>query len=504
MNQESVNNLSRLYYHANTLFKIDKSYEEIIKTPEERIDFLRSIIKNLKELKEGKEKDKLIDYLETNIEMINENPNEGLSLSPEYIKYYDYKEKAPSKEEIEIFFKLLEVNLKSFKEKSNFNFEIPLSEIYDGVSEKLSIKSHNIVHMLGLTKTNKDSIQESILEEIKQENNINEILTPEEGIKLIIDNFEEYKNKYIAFTEKVKKWEEEYKNQRKVNIDENDYIIRDNTYKKAYEKQFGKKYIYFNQNIAKLISYFNFLNFNNLNEIIVDFEDIEMHNKRNHSRKLDKTKPDVFLASYNIEKYEETYIKSLAGEEDASIVSLIGFKTNGYEVAQTTPDNDEILLEGEANTQMQTSVMTLNDDFYRFSHYFIIDLIKEDGKPVYMSNPKQKIIFNISHGREEEAQKLKNSLNKLNNEWMDYLKDSIKNEPNHKIKLVIKLKNNGDQVTTPANVENLRLAALRKYMEKIKKFEIELNHKKYNYIKKKDKIENHIDEEETNSNHKHR
>ena len=153
---------------------------------------------------------------------------------------------------------------------------------------------------------------------------------------------------------------------------------------------------------------------------------------------------------------------------------------------------------------MQTSVMTLNDDFYRFSHYFIIDLIKEDGKPVYMSNPKQKIIFNISHGREEEAQKLKDSLNKLNNEWMDYLKDSIKNEPNHKIKLVIKLKNNGDQVTTPANVENLRLAALRKYMEKIKKFEIELNHKKYNYIKKKDKIENHIDEEETNSNHKHR
>ena len=47
MNQESVNDLMRLYNHAKTVFKIEKSYEEIIKTPEDRIFFGNLSLLNL-------------------------------------------------------------------------------------------------------------------------------------------------------------------------------------------------------------------------------------------------------------------------------------------------------------------------------------------------------------------------------------------------------------------------------------------------------------------------
>lgn len=501
MNQESVNDLTRLYNHAKTVFKIEKSYEEIIKTPEDRIFFLRSIIKSIKDVKEGKEKDKLIKWLDKNIENINKDKKNGIDIPNKYIEYYDYIEKAPSIEEIEMYFKILKINIESFQKKSNYNFEIPLSELYTKVTEKLSIEPHNIVHMLGLTKTKKDSIQESILEEIKKEYNIDKTLTPEEGIKLISENFEEYKNKYINFAEKIKRWEETYKKQKGVKIDENGYIKRDNKYKKAYEKEFGKKYIYFNQNLAKLISYYNFLNFYNLNEIVVDYEDKETHKKRNNSRETKKIKPDVFLASYNIEKYDETYMESLAGKEDTPIVSLVGFKTNGYEIAQTNPNIDKkIELSGNACTQMQTSVMTLNDEYYRYSHYFFIDLITEGGKPIYISDPKQKIIYDISHGREKEAENLKESLINLNTEWKECLKDIIKKEPNYKIAVVLKLREDGSQVSVPAPMTNDKLDILRKYLEKLKGYEIKLNHKRFKYIRINEKLKDYKKEKK----HKHR
>ena len=194
-------------------------------------------------------------------------------------------------------------------------------------------------------------------------------------------------------------------------------------------------------------------------------------------------------------------MESLAGKEDTPIVSLVGFKTNGYEIAQTNPNIDKkIELSGNACTQMQTSVMTLNDEYYRYSHYFFIDLITEGGKPIYISDPKQKIIYDISHGREKEAENLKESLINLNTEWKECLKDIIKKESNYKIAVVLKLREDGSQVSVPTLMTNDKLDILRKYLEKLKGYEIKLNHKRFKYIRINEKLKDYKKEKK----HKHR
>ena len=508
--------ISYLYQHAQTYISLDHSFNDVMNTPEDRIAFLTEIIDKLDNIQDIERKNNLIIYLEKNIEIINETPNAGLIIDSKYVTNYDKQETIPTKEEIEVFFKILKKDLEIFMKKSTYKLEVPLSELYKGVSEKLTIKPHNIVHMIGLTKTHQDSLQENLLEELKTDHNIEGIITPEEGVKLILDNFETYKQRYIKYINEMRQWDENYKKTHPKDFDENGITKskkQEEKYKNEFRKKFGKKFIYFNQNYAKLISFYNFTNFNNLNEIIVDYETNEMHNIRINNGKIRKEAPDVYLASYDISNYYDSYKETLAGGKEEKNVSLTCFSTDGFERTQENIEQNiempNITFDGTSKSQIEASVYELNNEYYRYSHYFFIDIIKEDDAPKYISNAKQKIVFYENHKRYAEADNLFNKLDELNHKWENYLLNYLKKQPiDTKDKRYFKMSSDmqGHRIKA-TDIFSKQLA--QDFLEKIGKIKKDSNIFKKNTIKIEDrkkiigKLRKKEDEIDDN-HHKHR
>lgn len=330
---KKINDIFKALYESENIYIIPKhSFSEIMESNESRIDYLNHLFDKIanNELSEEccilfKEN---IDFLHSF--MIGDY-NSELTIPQ---KYFDDKETCliiPKEEDLEYLFKLIEANKKMYEalyKNKKIMIELPKNSFNQNMIRVLEIEEYNLAHLLGLTDSepqpdpNKNILKKYFVDHIK--------------------NTEQYGDR---ISERLLNWilREEGKNElRMINKITIDFICEDkkkypNTYdtngnikQKSLEKfkirfkeanGFDFPIIKFSRYITKCINSLNFLNMNNIFQIILDYNAPEGKNDEK----------DIFIVNSPI---------SLISRE---IKEYIDLNNKIFDIMDKYANNDEIL-----------------------------------------------------------------------------------------------------------------------------------------------------------------
>lgn len=317
-NSRNINNIFRMLYESDKLKTITKnSFEYVMKSNESRLDYLNRLFKKIKNNELNRETsiifDENIDYIYS---FINGEYNNELTVPK---KYFDDKETCliiPTEDDLDYLFKLIEANKKMYEmlyKNNKIIIDLPKKTFNQNMTRILSIEEHNLAHLLGLTESestldpNKNILKKYFLSHIKDnekygdkisERLLNWILS-DEGKK----ELRRINKITIDFINKDKK---KYPN----NYDSKSQIKEKSLekFKIRFKQENGFDYpiIKFSRYITKSINLLNFLNMNNIIQIILDYnapegkeneQDIFIINSSFYSL-MQETKDYVYL--YNI------------------------------------------------------------------------------------------------------------------------------------------------------------------------------------------------------------
>lgn len=332
---QKINNIFKALYESEGIQITSKySFSEIIKSNESRIDYLNHLFDKIAndELSEEcciifKES---IDFLH---DFMNGDYNSELTIPQ---KYFDDKETCliiPKEEDLEYLFKLIEANKEMYEvlyKNKKIMIELPQNSFNQNMIRILEIEEYNLAHLLGLTDSepildpNKNILKKYFMEHI--------------------ENTEKYGDK---ISERLLNWilSEDGKNElrmlNKITIDficqdkkkyPNNYDSDGNIKQKSLEKfkirfkeanGFDFQIIKFSRYITKCINSLNFLNMNNIFQIILDYNAPEGKNNEK----------DIFIVNSPI---------SLISREIKEYVDL---NNKIFDIINKYANNDEVLKE---------------------------------------------------------------------------------------------------------------------------------------------------------------
>lgn len=268
--------------YESSKIKVSYSLEDIMDSNESRLDYLNHLFDqiSINELSNECRKvfEENIDFL---YKFMNGEYNVELTIPK---KYFDDKESClivPTEADLEYLFKLIESNkvlYESLYKNKNILIELPKETFNQNMTRILEIKEHNLAHLLGLTDS------EPVLDPSKN-------LLKKYFIEHV-ENTEQYGDK---MSERLLNWilSEEGKNElRKINKITIDFICEDkiknpNNYdangnikeksltalKKRFKEINGFDFpiIKFSRYMTKCINSLNFLDLNNVFQIILDY-----------------------------------------------------------------------------------------------------------------------------------------------------------------------------------------------------------------------------------------
>jgi len=259
-----------------------QSFDEIMESNESRIKYLIGLFEKIEndELSEECKKifTKNIEFLHS---FIMGDLNEEFTVPNKF--FYDKEECLiiPNEAEIEYLISLIEANKTMFEhlyKNKGITIELPKNSFHQNMRRILEVQEYNLAHLLGLTESEPTpDPSKNVLRKYFMSN---------------VDNTEKYGEK---ISERLLNWilSEEGKNEiRKLNKITLDFVFEDkknnpNTYdekgnikpkalekfKNRFKQATGFEYpiIKFSRYITKCINTLNFLNMNNVNQIILDY-----------------------------------------------------------------------------------------------------------------------------------------------------------------------------------------------------------------------------------------
>jgi len=454
-----------LYNSEHAYIKPQTSFEKIIESNQSRIDYLIDLFDKIEENNLNDECKKIFkDNIEFLHDFITGKHNKEIPIPNKYFKDKEDNLIIPNSKELDYLFKLLEANKQIydiFYNDRKFIIDLPKNTFNQNMKRILEVKEYNLAHLLGLTDTepepdqNKNILKKYFLSNIKNteqygekisERLLNWILS-EEGQKEII-RLNNITQSFII---------EDRKNY--PNAYDNNGIIK----QKALEKfkirfkeanGFNFPIIKFSRCMTKCINTLNFLNMNNIYQMILDYnapdgkkdeKDIFIINcpkalMMRETKEYVKMNKDILclLSKYSDNsKILKNKIKALLSEcgidfEDKDILSLInimqtknyiehndinpnrnqalnkireainkyfkrnihlvGFDTN---IGNKIVDLNEFIINGtHCDTSISLTAAELVGEYYERGRTFFLDKIyDEEGNLIRISNPIEEMEY---------------------------------------------------------------------------------------------------------------
>lgn len=328
--------IKELHQRENRGKIIPSELNEIMKSNENRLRYLIHLFEKVEEEKLTKScRDALKRNIDFLIDFMNGSYEYELTVPSKY--YYD-KEKnliVQTNEDYEYLMRLLEANVEIFDllyRDKRFMFHLPENTLNQKMVRVLEIKYYNIAHLVGLTETeltpdpNKNQLKKYFLTNVKNQEQYGEKLSErllnwllsEEG-KTEIRKLIEITNRFIEM--------DRIKNPN--NYDSNGNIKEKSLqkFKERFKNETGFDYpiIKFSRCITKCINNLNFLQMNNINQMILDYNAPEGKNDEK----------DIFLVSCPSERMETSINAYISLKE--YIYDLL----NKYAFAKTEEERNE-------------------------------------------------------------------------------------------------------------------------------------------------------------------
>lgn len=276
-----------IYEAATGDLSVSKSFEEVFKDNESRTEFILELFdafdKNKLSYGSSRIFEETIDYIVAF--MKGDRKGRDIKIPVEYFEDESMGAIIPSMEDVVFLFKLIQANRKIFDMYYKDNvlaLQLPDNTFNQNMARFLEIKEHNLAHLLGLTEfedpnkpdPNKNLLKKYILNEVKNLPNygytdsqiVLNWMTSEQGqIKLL-----QIHKKTLDFVKEDRlKFPNAY--DESGNLKPNSSTI--SKFKQRYKASTGYDYpiINFSRCIVKSANTLNFLNLNNVVEMILDY-----------------------------------------------------------------------------------------------------------------------------------------------------------------------------------------------------------------------------------------
>lgn len=277
----------RLYEATNGSLLVMKDFEEIFKDNETRMEYIVSLFdefnKNNLSFNSRQIFEDTIDYI---VDFINGNKKRGdIRVPNKYFLDESIGAIIPSVEDVEFLLFIIKLNknvYEKFYKDNLLGLELPSGTFNQNMGRFLEIKDHNMAHLLGLTEhedplnqdSSKNILKKYILSEIKNKNVYG---STEAEIVLNWVTSKEGKNKLLEIHKTTLEFVIKDKLNNPNSYDENGnlkpYSNTISKFKERYKKETGLDYpiINFSRLITKSANTLNFLNLNNVVEMILDY-----------------------------------------------------------------------------------------------------------------------------------------------------------------------------------------------------------------------------------------
>lgn len=462
-----INKIFRQIYESEKIgLKKTLSFRKMMSSNQSRLEYLNILFQSIEAETLNKE---CAEVLKQNIKFINDFMNGKYSAEfPVPKEYYEDKDQCliiPTEAEIDFLISLIEANIEMFNllyRDKEFKLELPMDTFNQNMTRILEIKEHNLAHLLGLTDSepqpdpNKNQLKKYFLENIEDteqygdkisERLLNWIIS-EEGkgeLKAIIA----ITNAFVALDKC--KYPKTY---------DKDGRIKPKSFEKfkqRYKEMVGLDYpiIKFSRFFTKCINTLNFLNMNNVNQMILDYnapigrtdekdifivnspdenlyQDITLYatikseiietlkkyakaknpeEKRRYLLHLESLGVDIKdkdIASYinmcetsdfidnkgiqfNLSVFNEK-IDTLISTRLKNNVHLLGF---GTEFTELTPVSEKTENNSHCDTSISLTAAELVGDYYKRGRPFFIDKVvgENDNEPLRISTPIEEIKY---------------------------------------------------------------------------------------------------------------
>ena len=258
------------------------TYDQIIESNSSRLDYLNHLFEKIENNELSEECSNIfsenIDFIHN---FMNGKYNRELTVPK---KYFDDKELCfivPQPEDLEYLFKLFEANKEMFEilyKNKRFMIELPRNSLNQNMKRILEIYEHNLAHLLGLTESeptpnlNKNILKKYFMSNIENQEQYGDKIS-ERLLNWILSD--EGKNELRRLNRITIDFINEDKKNHPNNYDENGNIKPKSfeNFKNRFKEANGFDFpiIKFSRYITKSINSLNFLNMNNIFQIILDY-----------------------------------------------------------------------------------------------------------------------------------------------------------------------------------------------------------------------------------------